>query len=65
LIEDAGLKGFQLGGAVVSEIHANFIVNRNGATFQDVLNLIDHVKKAVHETQGTDLHEEIMIWRRD
>jgi UDP-N-acetylmuramate dehydrogenase len=65
LIEDAGLKGFRLGGAVVSEIHANFIVNRDGATFQDVLNLIDHVKRTVREKQGTDLHEEVMIWRRN
>jgi UDP-N-acetylmuramate dehydrogenase len=64
LIEDAGLKGFGIGGAVVSEIHGNFIVNRNNASFQDVLNLIEHVKKTVKETQGTDLHEEVFIWRR-
>src|SRR5262249_19765152 len=40
LIEDAGLKGFQIGGAAVSEIHGNFIVNRQNATFDDVMNLI-------------------------
>lgn len=64
LIEDAGLKGFQIGGAAVSEIHGNFIVNRQSATFQDVLNLIDHIKTTVRHTHGVDLHEEIMIWRR-
>lgn len=65
LIENAGLKGFQIGGAAVSEIHGNFIVNRQGATFQDVMNLIDHIKKTVRETQSTDLHEEVMIWRHE
>lgn len=65
LIQDAGLKGFGIGGAVVSEIHGNFIVNRGQATFQDVLNLIDHVKKTVHDTQGIDLHEEVIIWRSE
>ena len=65
LVEDAGLKGFQIGGAAVSEIHGNFIVNRTEATFQDVLNLIHHIKKTVRETQGVDLQEEIMIWRRE
>ncbi len=64
LIEDSGLKGFGIGGAVVSEIHANFIVNRNQATFHDVLNLISHIKKTVHDTQGVDLQEEVVVWRR-
>ena len=64
LIEDSGLKGFGIGGAVVSEIHGNFIVNRNQATFEDVLNLIDHIKKTVYDSQNIDLHEEVIIWKR-
>jgi UDP-N-acetylmuramate dehydrogenase len=65
LIEDAGLKGFSIGGAMVSEVHANFIINRNQATFEDVLKLIDHVKKRVRDTQGEQLHEEVVIWKQD
>jgi UDP-N-acetylmuramate dehydrogenase len=64
LIEDSGLKGSGIGGAVVSEIHGNFIVNRNQATFEDVLKLIEHIKATVHESQGVDLQEEVIIWRR-
>jgi UDP-N-acetylmuramate dehydrogenase len=64
LIEDSGLKGFGIGGAVVSELHGNFIVNRNQATFEDVLKLIDHIKRTVHDSQNIDLHEEVIIWRR-
>jgi UDP-N-acetylmuramate dehydrogenase len=63
LIEDSGLKGYCIGGAIVSEMHANFIVNRGEATFEDVLQLIDHVKKIVKEKQGKDLHEEVVVWR--
>jgi UDP-N-acetylmuramate dehydrogenase len=63
IIEDAGLKGFHIGGAYVSEIHGNFIVNRNHASFADVMKLIQHIKSAVHEKLGIDLHEEVMIWR--
>ena len=64
LIEDSGLKGFSIGGATVSEKHANFIVNRKSASFRDVIELIAHVKKTVKEKQGIDLHEEVMIWRK-
>jgi len=64
LIEDAGLKGYQIGGAAVSEIHGNFIVNRKNATFEDVMNLIEHIKKTVREKLHEELHEEVMIWRR-
>jgi UDP-N-acetylmuramate dehydrogenase len=64
LIEESGLKGFAIGGAVVSEMHANFIVNRKNASFEDVIALIDHIKHTVHEKQHVDLHEEVMIWRR-
>jgi len=50
LIEEAGLKGYTIGGAQVSTIHANFIVNIGGATAVDVLQLIDYIKKIVNET---------------
>jgi len=63
LIEDSGLKGFRIGGAVVSELHANFIVNRDHASFQDALNLIQYIKKTVRSKQATDLQEEVIVWR--
>lgn len=55
IIEDAGLKGMRIGNAEVSRQHANFIVNRNGATSQDVLSLIAHIRKVVHEKIGFEL----------
>jgi UDP-N-acetylmuramate dehydrogenase len=65
LIQDSGLKGFQIGGAAVSEIHGNFIVNRQNATFEDIMKLIEHIKKTVKEKKDVELHEEVMIWRRE
>ena len=55
LIEQAGLKGFSIGGAQVSEKHAGFVVNRGGATADDVRALMAHVKKTVLEKTGIDL----------
>ena len=52
LIEDAGLKGMRVGGAVVSEKHAGFIVNKGGATAADVLALVETVKARVYEQFG-------------
>lgn len=49
LIDQAGLKGFAIGGAQVSEKHAGFVVNRGGATFEDVLRLMAHIEKTVFE----------------
>lgn len=63
LIEESGLKGYRIGDATISEMHANFIVNKGQATFQDVLNLIHHVKTTVKERQGMDLQEEVVVWR--
>ncbi|MBO5363705.1 MAG: UDP-N-acetylmuramate dehydrogenase [Clostridia bacterium] len=59
LIEDAGLKGLRVGGATVSETHANFIINDCGATVSDVKALIKEVKAAVYEHSGVCLTEEI------
>ena len=50
LIEGAGLKGFRIGGAEVSEKHAGFIVNRGDATSQDVLALIETIREKVEKT---------------
>jgi len=63
LIEQAGLKGLAVGGAVVSDIHANFIVNRGGATFRDVASLIDRIREAVGKTTGLTLETEVIVWR--
>ena len=55
LIEECGLKGCEYGGAQVSPKHAGFIVNDNGATAEDVLGLIEHIKKTVKEKKNTEL----------
>ena len=61
LIESAGCKGLRMGGAQVSEKHANFIVNRGSATCADVLALIDEVRDTVKRTHGVDLELEVHI----
>ena len=62
LIEAAGLKGFAIGGARVSERHANFIVNPAGAgTAADIEGLIDHAQRAVRERFGVELVREVRI----
>jgi len=55
IIEEAGLKRARGGNAEVSNQHANFIVNRNGATSKDVLSLIAHIRQVVYERIGFDL----------
>lgn len=62
LIEQSGLKGTRIGGAEVSDRHANFIITHSGATSTDVLNLIDLVRSRVHEKHGLELESEITIW---
>ena len=61
LIEKAGLKGKRIGGAMVSEKHANFIVNEGGATAGDILRLMDLVRLEVKRTSGIDLEPEIRV----
>ena len=63
LIDQAGLKGYTVGGAQVSEKHAGFVVNRGGATFDDVLRLMDDVRSAVLRTSGVELEPEVKIIR--
>lgn len=62
LIDQAGLKRTAVGGAEVSEKHANFIVARDGATARDVLELIDLVRSRVAERLGVELETELEIW---
>lgn len=61
LIEQAGLKGYSIGGAQVSEKHAGFVINTGGATAEDVLNLIEHIKKTVFEKFGVMLEPEVKM----
>ena len=61
LIEAAGLKGFQIGSAQISTLHANFIVNLGGARASDVLALIRHAQAAVYERSGISLETEVKI----
>jgi UDP-N-acetylmuramate dehydrogenase len=62
LIDRAGLKGKQIGGAQVSEKHANFIVANKGCTSADVLNLINYVRQTVREQFDIELELELEIW---
>lgn len=59
VIEQAGLKGTRVGGAVVSEKHANFIVNDDGATAADIVGLMANVQAAIRAQTGIELHPEI------
>lgn len=61
LIDEAGLKGFSIGGASVSEKHAGFVVNRQNATAQDVLELIKYIQKTVYEKFNIEIEPEIEI----
>jgi UDP-N-acetylmuramate dehydrogenase len=61
LIDTAGLRGYRIGGAQVSELHSNFLVNRGGATAGDFLELARNIKTAVKNKCGVDLEEEVRI----
>lgn len=64
LIEQAGLKGYKHGGAEVSTKHANFIVNRGGATAADVRHIIEHVRSEVKAKSGFELETEVKFLGR-
>lgn len=65
LIDECGLKGERVGGAEVSAVHANFIINRDGtATGADVLALIRRVRARVKEKRGVDLQPEVLLYGR-
>lgn len=61
LIDESGLKGYQIGGAQVSEKHAGFIINKGNATAKDILDLIEYVKKTVYEKFNKKIELEIQI----
>jgi len=65
LVASAGLRGYVVGGAKVSEKHTNFVVNAGGATAQDVADVIAHVQKTVCAKDGLRLHTEVVFfnWR--
>ena len=62
LIQDAGLKGYQVGGAAISTKHAGFAVNLGGATANDVKTLLKNVSDIVFEKSGIRLEPEVRIW---
>ncbi|WP_407641848.1 UDP-N-acetylmuramate dehydrogenase [Arabiibacter massiliensis] len=65
LVQDAGLRGFRVGGAQVSEKHTGFVVNAGGATAEDVRALIAHVRARVLEDSGVRLESEVRMWGFD
>lgn len=62
LIDEAGLKGFRIGGAAVSEKHAGFVVNVDHATARDVSELLKQVAEKVYQRSGITLEPEVRIW---
>lgn len=65
MIDEIGMKGFSIGGARISTVHANWIVNSGGATAGEILNLIGEIRRRVREEYGTDLDLEIRVLGRD
>ncbi|WP_124727708.1 UDP-N-acetylmuramate dehydrogenase [Staphylospora marina] len=65
LIQESGLKGFRIGDAEVSELHANFIINRGQATAADILGLIRHIIRTVEEKHGVRLEPEVLVIGED
>lgn len=61
LIQDAHLKGFSVGGAQVSELHAGFVINTGDATANDIYRLMVHVQNTVHEAFGVHLEPEVHL----
>lgn len=62
LIEEAGLKGYRIGGAQVSEKHTGFVVNKDNASAQDVCDLIAHIQTVIKEKNNVELHPEVRFW---
>ncbi|MDD6794222.1 MAG: UDP-N-acetylmuramate dehydrogenase [Clostridiaceae bacterium] len=65
LIQDAGLKGCTIGGAMVSKKHSGFVINKGGATAKDILDLIAHIQAEVKSQFGVDLYPEVRILGED
>jgi UDP-N-acetylmuramate dehydrogenase len=60
-IEEAGLKGFRIGKAMVSERHANFIINLGKAKAEEVIRLMEFVEKKIYEEKGISLEREVKV----
>ncbi len=65
LIDRAGCKGLSIGGASVSELHANFITTTQNAKAREVIDLMHEVQRQVHDTFGVQLHNEVVIWTKE
>ena len=65
LIDESGMKGSRVGGAEVSRVHANFVINRGDATSADVLELVRRVRAAVRKAKGVDLEPEVLLCGKD
>ncbi len=65
LIQDAGFKGYAIGGAQVSEKHSGFVINKGGATAADILNLIGAIQAGVKEKFGVELKTEVIVIGND
>ena len=65
LIQDAGLKGYSIGGAAISEKHSGFVINKGGASAKDILDLIHHIQDEVKKQFGVELHTEVRIIGED
>jgi len=63
LIDELGMKGEHVGGAFISERHANFIVNRSGATASDIFRLMDRIRDRIRQAHGVELEEEVIVWK--
>jgi UDP-N-acetylmuramate dehydrogenase len=63
MLDELGLKGFQVGDARVSDRHANFFINSGHASAADMFSLIDTVRERVRQTYGVTLEEEVVIWK--
>ena len=61
LIDECGLKGYRIGGAEVSKIHGNFILNLDSATAHDVLSLVQHIQNHVKQERDVDLEMEVQL----
>jgi UDP-N-acetylmuramate dehydrogenase len=60
-IEEAGLKGFKMGQAMISDLHANFIINLGKATAEEVINLMEWVEKKIYDEKGISLEREVRV----
>lgn len=62
LIDELGLKGTVVGGAEISKVHGNFIINRGGAKSEDVVELVRFARRVARERKGVDLHPEVLLF---